>query len=257
MQLPLGLFGVAIASATLPANSRSASLGDMEEFRRTLARSLGTVFLLTIPSSVGLMVLGRTMIGLIYEGGRFGPYDTRQTALALSCYAVGLGGYSALKVLTPAFYALNDARTPMLVSLASILINYGVAEAMVRSRTLGHAGLAIATSAVAVFGFAALLWILRQRIGGIHGRAMMKSVIEILFASAVMGAAVWLSSHAVALWLGMSRLARLADLAVSIPLGAAAYYAVCRMVRVPELEMAAAALIAPLAAWAGRRRDRI
>ncbi len=257
MQLPLGLFGVAIASATLPAISRSASLGDMEEFRRTLARSLGTVFLLTIPSSVGLMVLGRTMIGLIYEGGRFGPYDTRQTALALSCYAVGLGGYSALKVLTPAFYALNDARTPMLVSLASILINYGVAEAMVRSRTLGHAGLAIATSAVAVFGFAALLWILRQRIGGIHGRAMMKSVIEILFASAVMGAAVWLSSHAVALWLGMSRLARLADLAVSIPLGAAAYYAVCRMVRVPELEMAAAALIAPLAAWAGRRRDRI
>lgn len=257
MQLPLGLFGVAIASATLPAISRSASLGEMEEFRRTLARSLGTVFLLTIPSSVGLVVLGRTMIGLVYEGGRFGPYDTRQTALALSCYAIGLGGYSALKVLTPAFYALNDARTPMLVSLASILINYGVAEAMVRSHTLGHAGLAIATSAVALFGFVALFWILRNRIGGIHGRAMLNSVAGILLASAVMGGAVWLSSHAMAFWLGTSRLARLADLAVSIPLGTAAYYAVCRLARVAELEMATRALTAPLAAWAGRRRDRI
>ena len=127
------------------------------------------------------------MIGAIYEGGRFQPYDTQQTALALSCYAIGLGGYSALKVLTPAFYALNDSRTPMLVSLASILINYSVALAMVRTGTLGHAGLAIATSAVAVFGFVAQSWILRNRIGGIHGRALLRSVLQISGACAAMG----------------------------------------------------------------------
>src|SRR4029077_903612 len=142
MQLPLGLFGVAIASATLPSISRSAGAGDFEEFRRTLSKSLGMVFLLTVPSSVGLVVLGNTMIGAIYQGGKFHAYDTEQTALALSCFAVGLAGYSAVKVLNPAFYALRDARTPMYISLSSILINYLTVTAMLQGTGLGHAGLA-------------------------------------------------------------------------------------------------------------------
>ena len=91
MQLPLGLFGVAIASATLPAISRSAALGEMDDFRLTLSRSLGMVFLLTIPSSVGLAVLGPSMIGAVYQWGRFHAPDTHQTALALACYALGPG----------------------------------------------------------------------------------------------------------------------------------------------------------------------
>ncbi|MCC7174454.1 MAG: murein biosynthesis integral membrane protein MurJ [Bryobacterales bacterium] len=257
MQLPLGLFGVAIASATLPAISRSASLGRIDEFRATLSRSLGMVFLLTLPSSIGLIVLGRPMIGAIYEGGRFQPYDTQQTALALSCYAIGLGGYSALKVLTPAFYALNDSRTPMLVSLASILINYSVALAMVRTGTLGHAGLAIATSAVAVFGFVAQFWILRNRIGGIHGRALLRSVLQISGACAAMGGVVVLTSGTLQGWLGVGRAARLIDLALSIPAGAAAFYAVCRLLKVAELEMAGRALVTPVLGWVTRRRARI
>src|SRR5258705_5826370 len=84
MQLPLGLFGVAMASATLPSISRSAAAGNMEEFRRTLSKSLGMVFLLTLPSSVGLAVLGEPMIAAIYQGGAFHLSDARQTALALS-----------------------------------------------------------------------------------------------------------------------------------------------------------------------------
>jgi putative peptidoglycan lipid II flippase len=257
MQLPLGLFGVAIASATLPAISRSASLGRIDEFRRTLSRSLGMVFLLTLPSSVGLIVLGRAMVGAIYEGGKFHAYDTQQTALALSCYAIGLSGYSALKVLTPAFYALNDARTPMYVSLASIAINYGVAAAMVRTGTLGHAGLAIATSAVALFGFLALFWILRGRIGGIHGRALLVSVIQIAIASAGMGLAVSLVTRGIGTWIGTGRAALLVNLAISIPAGAAAFYAACRVMKVAELEMAGNALAAPLREWISRQRGRI
>ena len=257
MQLPLGLFGVAIASATLPAISRSASLGQIDEFRRTLSRSLGMVFLLTMPSSVGLVVLGRPMVAAIYEGGKFHAYDTQQTALALSCYAIGLAGYSALKVLTPAFYALNDARTPMLVSLASILINYGVAAAMVRTGTLGHAGLALATSAVALFGFVALFWILRGRIGGIHGRALLLSVVQIAIASAVMGLAVALASRSIEAWIGTRRLALLANLAISIPVGAAAFYAMCRVMKVAELEMAGRAVVSPAREWLSRQRGKI
>jgi putative peptidoglycan lipid II flippase len=247
LQLPLGLFGVAIASATLPSIARSAGVGNFEEFRRTLSKSLGMVFLLTLPSSVGLIALGRTMIGAIYQGGKFSAYDTEQTAIALSCYAVGLAGYSALKVINPAFYALHDARTPMLVSLVSIGVNYVTASFLLRDTGLGHAGLALSTSVNAVFGAVALFLILRKRVGGIYGRNLIDSVWKITAASAVMGAAVLLSSHAVETWLGVDRLARLIDLAISIPLGLAIFYAVCRILRVSELELAARALADPLA----------
>ena len=246
MQLPLGLFGVAIGSATLPAISRSASSGEMDEFRRTLSRSLGMVFLLTIPSSAGLALLGRSMIGAIYQGGQFQAYDTQQTALALSCFAIGLGAYSGIKVLTPAFYALNDSRTPMFISLSSIVINYVAASLLTQRTSLGHAGLALSTSFVAVFGFLALFWIMRNRSGGIYGRALTASLAKVLFASAVMSCAVAGSSHAVLAWLGESRLAHLADLGISIPAALVIYYWACRMVRVPELELASRAIAGPL-----------
>ncbi len=247
MQLPLGLFGVAIASATLPAISRSAALRQMDEFRRTLARSLGMVLLLTVPSSVGLAVLGHSMIGAVYQWGRFRAADTRQTALALACYALGLAGYASIKILAPAFYALNDARTPMLVSLASILINLAAAATMVKLAGLGHLGLALSTSTVALFGSVALFVVLRGRIHGLHGRALAASLAKILAASAGMGLACYLSSHAVHHWLGARKIAQIADVAISIPLGAVVYYALCRVLRVAELEAAWSALAAPLA----------
>lgn len=257
MQLPLGVFGVAIAAATLPAISRSAASGDFDQFRRTLSRSLGLVFLLTIPSSVGLLLLGPAMIGAIYEGGRFEAYDTQQTALALSFFAIGLAGYAALKVLTPAYYALQDSRTPMAISLFSILINYTVAAYLVDKQWLGHAALALSTSCVALFGFLAQFWILRGRIGGMYGRDLRSSVLKISLAAAVMGAAVWASSGLVARQITPSRLQYLVDLAVSIPVGLAVFYAVCRMLRIVELEIATDALAAPLLRRLGLRRGRI
>src|SRR5580698_1357557 len=247
MQLQLGLFGVAIASATLPSISRSAGVGDIDEFRRTLSKSLGMVFLLTLPSSVGLIVLGRTMIGAIYQGGKFSAYDTEQTALALSCYAIGLAGYSALKVLNPAFYALHDARTPMIVSVLSIAVNYLTASMLFRHTGLGHEGLALSTAAVATFGGVALFVILRKRIGGIYGRNLMESFWKIAVASAVMGAVVLLSSHWIEGWLGVGRLGRVTDLGLSIPLGLLVFYGACRVFRVSELELATRALTNPLA----------
>jgi putative peptidoglycan lipid II flippase len=252
MQLPLGLFGVAIASATLPSISRSAGAGNFEEFRRTLSRSLGMVFLLTLPSSIGLIVLGRSMIAAIYQGGKFRAFDTQETALALSCYAVGLAGYAALKVLNPAFYALHDARTPMIISLISIIVNYVTATLLLRNTSLGHAGLALSTSAVAIFGALALFAILRPRIGGIHGRALAASLTKIVVASAVMGGAVWMSSHGVHRWLGPGRLASLVDLAISIPFGLLIFYASCRLLQVEELQLATRSLAGPILRRLGR-----
>ncbi len=253
MQLPLGLFGVAMASATLPSISRSAAAGRMDEFRRTLSKSLGMVFLLTVPSSVGLIVLGKSIIGAIYQGGKFELYDTQQTAQALSCYAIGLAGYAALKVLNPAFYALGDARMPMLVSLASVGINYATAMIMIRVAGFGQAGLAMSTSVVALFGFFTLFAILRNRIGGVHGRELAAGIGKVVIASAVMGAVVIASSRAIEHWLGISRIARLGDLAVSIPLGCAVFYGMCRAMGVSDLDMAIRAFTSPVRRRLGRR----
>jgi putative peptidoglycan lipid II flippase len=240
MQFPLGLFGVAIASATLPSISRSAAVGNMDEYRRTLSRSLGMVFLLTLPSSIGLALLGKSMIGAIYEGGRFTVNDTAQTAAALSCYAVGLTGYSALKVIGPAFYALNDARTPMLVSIASILVNYFAASRI--SAWFGFSGLALSTSVVALFGAIALFGILRARIQGVYGRDLASSVMKIVFASAAMGAAVYGSNAFIIGHFGVGRLAHLTNLLISMPLGVGVFYLGCRLLRVSELDLAARAM---------------
>ena len=257
MQLPLGLFGVAIASATLPAVSRSAATGNMEEFRETLTRSLGMIFLLTIPSSVGLAVLGDSMIAAVYQGGKFRAYDTHQTALALSCYAIGLAGYAATKVLAPAFYAINDARTPMLVSVASILVNVAAASTMVKLAGLGHAGLALSTSMVALFGSIVLFDLIRRRVGRLGGRRLSGGFVKILASSVLMGAACALTSRSIQHWMGVSRAARVADLAVSVPLGLIVFLGAAKLFRLPELEAARRALIAPLARRLGQGRVKI
>src|SRR5256714_124745 len=104
MQLPLGIFGVAVGTVTLPLVSRTAALGDMAAFRSALAHALRLVTLLTIPAAIGLIVLAQPIISVIYEHGRFTPEATRQTAGALQFYAIGLAAYSAVKVLAPAYY---------------------------------------------------------------------------------------------------------------------------------------------------------
>ena len=246
MQLPLGLFGVAIGSATLPAISRSAASGAFDDFRRTLSRSVGLVFLLTIPSSVGLILLGPSMIGAIYEGGKFDAYDTQQAGLALSYFAIGLAGYAAVKVLTPAFYALGDSRTPMIISLLSIGINYFTVSSLVRQTHLGHPALALSTSIVALFAFLVQFLIMRNRVQGIYGRDLFRSTMQILVSAMVMGGGVYLSTTAIQSWLGTSKSARLADLAISIPFGCLIYYGACKFFGVAELAMADRALAAPL-----------
>jgi len=247
MQLPIGLFGVALGSATLPSISRNAASGNMAEFRKTLSKSLTMVFLLTVPSSVGLAVLGKSIIGAIYQGGRFQLYDTQQTALALSCYAIGLAGYAAVKVIAPAYYALGDARTPMLVSLASVVVNFCAAEFMIRVLGLGHAALALSTSIVALFAFFVLFELMRRRAGGVHGRDLVKSVSKVVAASGVMAAVTWATSHAMTNWLGTAQLARMADLVVSIPAGVAAFYGMCRWLGIAEVSVAVRAFTNPIA----------
>ena len=236
LQLPLGLFGASIASAMLPEISRAAAAHRMDEFRSVLRRALGLMLLLTIPSSAGLIVLGPSMIGAIYEGGRFQSADTRQTALALAFYSIGLAGYSAVKILAPVFYSLDDGRTPMLVSLGSVALNLALALSFVRRAGMGHAGLALSTSLAALAGAAALFALLGARVRGLGARPLGLSLLKISSASAAMALACYLSSSCVRAAVGAGRAAYLADVAVSVPLGAAVFYAAARLLAVPELE---------------------
>ncbi len=244
MQLPLGLFGVAVGSATLPIISREAGAGRIDEFRETLARSLGLVFLLTIPSSVGLFVLSRPLVGVVYERGVFSAHDTDQTALALAFYCLGLVGYASTKVLAPAFYALDQVRVPMAVALVSIAVNYGLNHVFIDRLGLGHWALALSTSAVATLNFVLLVAFMRAMIGGIHGRRLALGGIKISVASAVMGCCCWLAAGSAEAWVGAgSFLGRAAALAVSVPLGVALVWGLCSAMRVPELALAQRALL--------------
>jgi putative peptidoglycan lipid II flippase len=226
-QLPLGLFGISIASATLPRISRSAARGDLKEFRDVLSNSIAMVLLTTVPASVGLAIFGESMIGIVYQHGRFLASDTHQTALALSCYAIGLAGFASVKLLAPAFYALGDSRTPMLVSIGAVAVNAATAFTTVRVFGFGHAGLALSLSSVSIFNALMLLGLLRARIGGVHGRAIGVSLAKILVASAVMGAvcmAVLRVTHS-----------RWMNLMVGIPVGGAVFYLAASLLRVREV----------------------
>ncbi|MBM3734508.1 MAG: murein biosynthesis integral membrane protein MurJ [Acidobacteria bacterium] len=257
MQLPLGLFGVAVAAATLPSITRSLASGNHDEFRRTLSKSLGVVFLMTLPSSIGLVVLAREMIAATYQGGAFTSYDTQQTALALVCYTVGLAGYAASKVLNPAFYALKDSRTPMVVSLTSIAVNFAAASLLLNYTRLGHAGLALTTSTVALTSFLIQFWILRNRIGGVYGWELASTVARVALAALGMGAVVSAVSIGMEAWLGSGKMAAVASLAACVPVGALVFFGVCRLLRVEEVELAASGIPGPFRRVLGLSHARI
>ena len=224
-QLPLGLFGISIASATLPRISQSAARGDFAEFRDTVSRSLGMILLTTIPASAGLAILGDSMIAIVYQHGRFQAYDTRQTAAALSCYAVGLAGFASLKLLTPAFYALGDSRTPMLVSMGSVLVNAAAAFTTVKLLRFGHAGLALSLSIVSWFNAITLAAILNAR-SGIHAKQLGIATLRITVATAAM-ASVCLPV------VGLVR-SPILRIVAGVPLGALAFYGAALALRSPE-----------------------
>jgi putative peptidoglycan lipid II flippase len=232
MQLPIGLFGVAIGTVTLPLVSRQSARGDTAAFGATVGQALELVALLCLPAAAGLALLGVPAIGLIYEHGRFLPADTAAAAQALAGYAVGLAGYAGIKVLAPAFYALGDTRTPMLVSLLSIATNYALNWAFVRRLGFGHIGLALATSAVALGNFGLLYVRLRRRVGRLRARPR-GAVARIALATAVMSAATWALDAALAGWLPAAATPRHAlRLVLVMPAAVGVFWAACRVLGV-------------------------
>lgn len=191
MQLPLGLFGVALGTVTLPLLSRLAVAGDRGAFRAELARGMRLAFLMTIPCTIGLVMLAEPIVSLLYQHGRFDAFQTAEAAGALRYYAIGLAGYAALKVLVSAFYALDHRRTPMYVSFMAVALNLALNWYFTRHLGWGHRGLAFSTGCVATCNFLVLYALMHRHLGRLEGRRMATLLAKVGAASVALGAVCW------------------------------------------------------------------
>lgn len=200
MYLPIGIFGVSIATAVIPTLSRHAARNETAGMRDAVSSGLRMMLMLNVPATVGLIVLAGPIVALIFEHGAFTPAHTAATAAALAFYAPGLVGYSAVKIAVPAFYSLRESRTPVVVSAVTVLLNVVLNVSLVRA--MGFTGLALGTAVSAIFNASMLLWLLRSRLGGLDERRIASSFARIGAASAAMGFAAWATDAMLAAWLG-------------------------------------------------------
>jgi putative peptidoglycan lipid II flippase len=215
MYLPIGLFGVSIATAALPAVSRQHHDEDLIAVRNTVSDGLSLMIMLNIPATVGLMVLGVPIVRVIFEHGIFTPADTLATAAALQFYAIGLVGYSVVRITSPMFYAFGRNRTPVVVSVVTVLVNAALNYQLVQ--VIGYRGLALGTSIAALFNAGTLLYLLRLQLHGLNGGQLFSSVARITLASLAMGAAALAAIRGLETWLpGSGELMQIVRLALTI-----------------------------------------
>ena len=239
MYLPIGLFGVSIGTATLPAVSRHAAEHNHAAVRSTIADSMTLMMLLNVPATIGLMVLATPIVRVIFERGAFTPDATEATAAALRFYAIGLLGYSVVRIASPTFYAIGENRTPVKVSVATVLVNAGLNIALVR--VMGFRGLALGTSIAALFNAAVLMILPRRKLDGIEGGRVLASFLRILVASAAMGAAAAGVDIALGVWLpGTSLLLQIVRLSAAIGVALAVLAAGAHLLRIREFGEAVA-----------------
>jgi putative peptidoglycan lipid II flippase len=195
MYLPIGLFGVSIAAASTPTFSRLIASGDRSQVGGSVASAIGLMLALNVPATVGLIVLAPAIVALIFERGQFTAADTVATAGALQFYAVGLVGYSIVRIVSPAFYALRRSRIPVVASIVSVVANVVLAYTLVR--VMSFAGLALATSLAAIVNAGIQLLLLQRVLGGVHAGRIALTFAKTTVAALAMGAAAWYTE----LWL--------------------------------------------------------
>lgn len=241
MYMPIGLFGVSIATAALPTLSRQAAEGQIANMRETVSSGLRMMLMLNVPATAGLIALAWPIIALLYEHGNFTRGDTAATALALACYAPGLVGYSAVRFTVPTFYALHDSRTPVAVSMVAVLLNAALNIILVRA--IGYPGLALGTAAASLFNGALLLWLLRSRLGGLDGRRIAASFLKIVVASLIMAVVAWQANALLtALVSGETTTDRLVRVSGAIGSGLVVLLGAARALRIGEFADAVAAV---------------
>jgi putative peptidoglycan lipid II flippase len=235
LQLPIGVFGVAIATVSTTRFADAAVDDDREALSRHLVEGLRLVAFLCVPATVGLIVLGEPIIRLIYERGEFHYWDTDATTRALDFYVIGLVAYAAVKVLAPAFYAVKLTRIAVVASISAVAANV-VANYFLHP-IYGYRILALGTALSALVNCAMLYIAFHRRIARIPHASLVIYLLRIGAAAAVMGAATWGVAELLDGQFGHRRFAaRAADAMIPVVVGAVVYAVMCWLLRIEELD---------------------
>jgi putative peptidoglycan lipid II flippase len=257
VQLPIGIFGVAIATVTLPAVARQHALDDLKAFGKTVEEALRFGFYLTLPASAGLAVVAYPVIQLIYQHGSFTAHSTEQTALALQAYTIGLAGYSGIKILVPCFYAMQPPRfdapsrqgfwngcshflqnvvffTPSRVSLIGIALNLALCFLLYFYLNLGHVGLALTTGFIAILNFLQLLYAIQKKIALGTAADWLSFFVRVTIATGACGVVAFLGDEYLLGARSTHSLLGAAILFFNIGAAGAVYFLLTVLLRVPE-----------------------
>ncbi|TES91430.1 MAG: murein biosynthesis integral membrane protein MurJ [Candidatus Cloacimonadota bacterium] len=189
MQLPIGVLGMAVATVTLPDAAKFVSESKHKEVITSFSRSLRFVFFLTIPASVLLFVLRVPIVGLIFERGAFTVQDTIFTSQALAFFSLGIFAMSSSRVVTSIFYSYKDARTPMFLSIFTVILN--IVLSLIFMKFLLFRGLALSASIASIFNLTLLLYFLQKKLKNIDGKRILKNFLKIILAAGLSGGAVF------------------------------------------------------------------
>ena len=236
MHLPIGVFGVAISTAALPNFSKLVVQDKLEDYRQSFSYSLRLIILFTLPATVGLMVLSEPICRLIFEWGKATHFDTQETAGALLFYAIGLCSFSAVKIATDGFYAFNNTRTPVIVSVFTVLANIVLNYIFIFRLGFGHRAIACSTSCTTTLNFFVLLILLHRKIGSLELGKVRILLAKVLVSSIIMGTICSGMHSSIEGWMGTeSVIARLTGVFVPIIVGVVTFFGSCWLLRVKEL----------------------
>jgi len=189
IQFPLGIFGVALATAILPTLSAQAARGALDELRTTLGFGLRMILFIILPAMVGLILLRTPIVHLFFEHGTFTAHDTAETSFAVLCYALGLWAFGGVRIIVSAFYSLKDTTTPAVSAAIAVVAN--ILFSLVLMSPLGAAGLALATALAAMVNGGILVVVLNRRLGGVEWKSVIRSAGRVLVACVPIVMACW------------------------------------------------------------------
>jgi putative peptidoglycan lipid II flippase len=230
MEFPLGIFSIALGTVTLPYLSRLWAKDDKQTFAQTLDWSMRLALLIAVPAAVGLFLLAEPLVTTLFYGGVFDDRAVRMTALALRAYALGLVGFSFVKILAPAYFAREDTRTPVRIAIIALLVNLVLSAGLAWYLTVSgiggpHAGLAAATSVAAMINALLLYRGLKSAGVLVHSSGWVALILRVLVANIVMIFVLLAFSEPLQWWLDASLPGRAAWLTVTVGAGASAYFA--------------------------------
>jgi putative peptidoglycan lipid II flippase len=198
--LPLGIFGMAISTAAFPTLAENVTRERFDRVRTIIQDTLRTILFMSIPSSVGLIVLGLPIIQVLLQHGSYSLDSAESTSVPLAFFALGLVGLASVEILTRSFYAMRDSRTPVIVSIAQFILKIALSilflsiiflnSVSVSAISWGLGALALSTSLAGLLEALVLLWLLQQRIGGLEIRMLGRFAGRVLLASGAMGIAL-------------------------------------------------------------------